>query len=219
MVLRVHPKYKLDFFLQASFSFLSHPPAHCDSSLPMIHDSTMSAYPSKHDGPSQIRVYLMNVLITKHGLSSADARSVADGWKYGREKGLRQTPKSHFRNLFGEIGPHLYESVSEDMAAAWRSTLAGSLSRVMIYGIPTLAIILLCRLYWHTRSASLLSGSLHLEILLWISGPILLFCNAREIAHRSELGREDLVPGGVLLSIVGATAMFFRLMATLLEER
>ncbi|KAJ5468709.1 hypothetical protein N7475_006461 [Penicillium sp. IBT 31633x] len=175
----------------------------------------MTTYPSKHDGPSQIRSYLMNVLITKHGLSPAHVHSVAECWKFGREKGLRQASKSQFCNLFGDIGPHLHDSVSEDLVAAWRSTLPGSLNLALIYGIPALAIFLLCRLYWHTRSASLKSGSLHVEILLWVSGPILLYCNAREISHRSELGREDLVPVWAIFSVLGVFAMAMRLLATL----
>ncbi|KAJ6179145.1 hypothetical protein N7519_009606 [Penicillium mononematosum] len=87
----------------------------------------MAIYPSKHAGPSQVRSYRATVLTTKHKLSLPDTTSMANNWRFGREHDLREASREDFRHLFGAIGPSLYHSVSEDMAAAWHSTPAGSL--------------------------------------------------------------------------------------------
>lgn len=174
----------------------------------------MATYPSKHDGPSQIRTYLMNVLILRHDLSPADANSVASSWRFGREHDLREASQKKFQNIFGDIGFYLYNSVSEDMASAWHSTHAGALNLLLLYGMPILAMILLFRLYLHTQRASLASGTLHLERLLWVSGPILLICNAQEAAHHTKLSGECFELIGALLSAFGFFAMVSRFIRT-----
>ncbi|CAG8036462.1 hypothetical protein PENNAL_c0017G07458 [Penicillium nalgiovense] len=123
----------------------------------------MAIYPSKHAGPSQIRSYLTTVLTTKHDLSLPDATSMANNWRFGREHDLREASQHDFRHLFGAIGPSLYHSVSEDMAAAWHSIPAGSLSAFLILGIPALLVILL--FYQGIRSDGFLSRNLPLEYL------------------------------------------------------
>ena len=53
------------FFLQSS-SLLSHPSDHSATTHPLF---TVATYPSKYNGPVQIRIYTMNVLTTKHEMS------------------------------------------------------------------------------------------------------------------------------------------------------
>lgn len=174
----------------------------------------MATYPSKHDGPSQIRTYLVNVLIMKHDVLPAYAKSVATRWSYGREQHLRELSREDFQRFFGNIGYYLYDSVSEDMASAWHSTPAGALNLLLMCGMPILAIILLFRLYRHAQRASVLSGSLPFERLLWVSGPILLICNAQEAAHHSKLSQDCVFFIGIVLCNLGTVAMISRFTRT-----
>jgi hypothetical protein len=160
----------------------------------------MAIYPSKHAGPSQIRSYLTTVLTTKHELSLPDATSMANNWRFGREYDLREASQDDFCDMFGVIGPSLHHSVSEDMAAAWHSTPAGSLSVFLIQGIPTLLVILL--FYQGIRSDGFLSRNLPLEYLLWVSGPILTLCANQELKHHSDLTDENLVLYGCIFCLL-----------------
>ncbi|KAJ5189518.1 hypothetical protein N7491_005847 [Penicillium cf. griseofulvum] len=181
----------------------------------------MALYPSKNAGPGEIRSYLTTVMITKHELSPSHASSIAIAWTFGREHDLSEKTQADFRSLFEPIGPYLYNSVSEDMAAAWRCTSAGSLNLLLLYSLPVLATILLLRLYQHTQCAcaSIANGSLPLEHLLWVSGPILIFCNAREAAHRSRLSGDWLFGIGVVLSAIGFIEMYGRLLSAILSRQ
>ncbi|KAF3029000.1 hypothetical protein E8E15_010186 [Penicillium rubens] len=160
----------------------------------------MAVYPPKHAGPSQIRSYLTTVLTTKHELPLPDATSMANNWRFGREHDLREASQDDFRHLFGAFGPSLYHSVSEDIAAAWHATLAGSLSVFSILSIPTLIVILL--FYQGMRSDGFLSRNLPLEYLLWGSGPILTLCAKQEMKHHSELINENLVLCGCIFCLL-----------------
>jgi hypothetical protein len=174
----------------------------------------MATYPSKHDGPSQIRTYLANVLIMKHNVSATYAKSTVSRWSHGREQHLRELSREDFQRFFGNIGFYLYDSVSEDTATAWHSTPAGALNLLLMCGMPILAIILLSRLYRHTQRASFRSGSLPFERLLWVSGPILLICNAQEAAHHSKLSQDCLFFVGIGLCYLGIIAMIARFTRT-----
>ncbi|OQE14057.1 hypothetical protein PENFLA_c041G06595 [Penicillium flavigenum] len=124
---------------------------------------------------------------------------MASNWRFRREHDLREASQDDFRHLFGAIGPSLYHSVSEDIAAAWHSTLAGSLGVFLILGIPSLVILLF---YQSIRSDGFLSRNLPLEYLLWVSGPILTLCANQEMKHHSELAYENLVFYGCIFCLL-----------------
>jgi hypothetical protein len=180
--------------------------------LPLFFDTVTTSFPSRYATPSQVRAYLIDVLVKKHDSSLADAESIVQSWTYGRGYDLLQASEYTFETFFGNVGSALYQSVTEDIIFDWRSSLLGSLNILMLFCLPVVAIILLFRLYRHTRTASFKTGSLPLERLLWVSGPIVIYCTAQEMAHRSELGDYRLMTAGSFLCLLGLLAMLLRFM-------
>jgi hypothetical protein len=139
----------------------------------------MAGLPCADAGPSQVRAYLVNILVHKYEASSEFAQTIADLWQLGRGSDLRHANGREFNQIFGKpVGRYLHETVIDDLYAEWRTSSSGitNLWAMVIAGVT--AVFFLVQAYY-SRSATQARKKVAFASLL--CGPILVISGSREV--------------------------------------
>lgn len=87
-------------------------------------------------GPSDVRAYITDILISKHDAALGVAQQIANQWQLGRPNDLRHAGVNIFREVCGKVGTFLYRTVQEDMQAEWHASTAGFVNFCMLKKHP-----------------------------------------------------------------------------------
>lgn len=88
----------------------------------------MARIPNRSASPEEVRIYIMQALISKHTASHEFAEETARLWRLGRGSELHDAKLGYFQQLFGvEVGLCLFRSVCEDRQDAWAQSPIGRL--------------------------------------------------------------------------------------------
>ncbi|RJE24994.1 hypothetical protein PHISCL_02645 [Aspergillus sclerotialis] len=140
----------------------------------------MAQPPLAEAGPEQVRNYLSHLLIHKHDVAPGSARSIADQWQLGRGCDFRGANMTDFIHIFGEpAGRYIYRSVTEDLYAEWRASIAGILNYGMLAVVGITVVILLVQA---RRSRSDTTTYRKLDHALFCA-PVILVGAIRECMH------------------------------------
>lgn len=75
--------------------------------------------------PSEVRAYLVHVLIHDHEATPESAREMADHWKFGRGSDLRHFKDYQSHRIFkGDVGTYLHRSIQRDLWEEWWASYA-----------------------------------------------------------------------------------------------
>lgn len=79
--------------------------------------------PSRSSSASEVRAYIVHLLVNKHGVTSEVAHTAACKWTLGRGYDFLDASSRDFDGIFGtDLGPHLYKSTAEDEWIRWNSS-------------------------------------------------------------------------------------------------
>lgn len=77
-------------------------------------------------GPSGVRAYISNILVTKFDVTTKFAEEAAARWQLGRSHDLYKAPAQRFIDIFGpDVGPAVFSSIHEDIWADWWNSHQG----------------------------------------------------------------------------------------------
>jgi hypothetical protein len=86
--------------------------------------------PSPSAKSSQVRSYIVDVLVSKYEADSCFAHQIANRWMLAPGEDLRQRGKYDFDRVFGyDVGGILFRTVREDVLDEWYASPAGVLNR------------------------------------------------------------------------------------------
>lgn len=103
-------------------------------------------FPAQAAGPSEIRTYILQVLMTQDGTTSEVANEIANLWRVGRGSELRDASVQLFKEIFGSYtGWFLYRIVHEEILADWKRSTVGIISfRKYPCSLPSVILITKC---------------------------------------------------------------------------
>lgn len=97
--------------------------------------------PSPSAGPSEVRAYIKQALISKQETTAEFAEETAQRWRVGRGSELRRAKSSLLETLFGsDVGQCLFQAIREDEIDDWKHSLIGVLitcTRPRLEGVNT----------------------------------------------------------------------------------
>jgi hypothetical protein len=86
----------------------------------------MPRLPPRSANAEEIRSYIRQTLTTKYHADQSLADEAALSWRIGRGSELHDVPLNYFQQVFGvDVGLCLYQSVCEDLHAAWEQSRVG----------------------------------------------------------------------------------------------
>ncbi|KAJ5825705.1 hypothetical protein N7474_002843 [Penicillium riverlandense] len=151
----------------------------------------MARPPGADAGPSEVRAYLVNILVHRYDASAEYAQSIADLWQLGRGSHLHNADIRSFNQIFGKpVGGYLHETVINDLYAEWRTSISGIINFWAMIIACVAAIFFLIRA-WYSHSATQTRKNAALVSLL--CGPILMIGANRELM-RFDSGVSLVIP-------------------------
>ncbi|CEJ86505.1 hypothetical protein VHEMI04125 [[Torrubiella] hemipterigena] len=81
-----------------------------------------SGIPIRSSSPSDVRAYIVHLLVNQHGVTSEAAHAVANKWTLGRGFDFLEASSKDFKEIFGtDLGRHIYRSTAHDEWLRWNN--------------------------------------------------------------------------------------------------
>lgn len=106
--------------------------------------------PLRNASASDVRAYIVHLLVTKHGVISEAAHAVAAKWMLGRGFDFLEASSEEFDDIFGrDLGRHIYRSTVHDELLRWHTRQIQEGFMCMFTGLDKRRVLTIDRLPTH----------------------------------------------------------------------